>query len=147
MQPACHAPRLLHLRLGGVIVRPGYARATLGMAPDVPPLRAAEPPPHATPPNTSQHLPTPAAQLTEGRSAADLAELVRRIRVVHAASLNGQNRKGLQLLYGILVQHFASLAGGGRGGQAAALPHLDALVQPLLELTPQVGPRMHAVQP
>lgn len=83
------------------------------------------------------HLPL---QLTQGRSAADLAELIRRIRVVHAAALGGQNRKGLQLLYGILVQHFASLAGGGGGGQAPSLQHLDALVPPLLELTPQVGP-------
>ena len=56
------------------------------------------------------------------------------MRVVHAASLNTGNRKGLQLLYGILVQHFASLAG------AAELPleHLDALVGHLVELTPQV---------
>ena len=53
---------------------------------------------------------------------------------MHAASLNTENRKKLQLLYGILVQHFASLAG------AAELPleHLDALVGHLAELTPQV---------
>lgn len=43
-------------------------------------------------------------QLAAGRSAADLGELIRRIRVVHAAALNSENRKGLQLLYGILVQ-------------------------------------------
>lgn len=29
---------------------------------------------------------------------------MRRMRVVHAAALNSENRKGLQLLYGILVQ-------------------------------------------
>ncbi len=51
-------------------------------------------------------------QLAAGRSAADLGELVRRMRVVHAAALNSENRKGLQLLYGILVQV-------GRGWMAA----------------------------
>lgn len=70
-----------------------------------------------------------------GRGAADLGEAVRRIRVVHAAALNGEARKGLQLFYGILVQHFASLAGGSG---PLPLAHLDALVAPLVELTPQV---------
>ena len=50
---------------------------------------------------------------------------MRRIRVVHAASLNGENRKRLQLLYGILVQHFASLA-GSRGW--LPMEQLDALL-------------------
>lgn len=71
-----------------------------------------------------------------------------RIRVVHAASLNAEHRQGLQLLYGILVQHFASLAGSaslagddvaGDGGRRLPLAHLDALVPHLVELTPQVG--------
>jgi hypothetical protein len=79
----------------------------------------------------------PAFQLADGRSAADLAELVRRLRVVHAPTLNSGARKGLQLLYGTLVQHFASLA--GRAGGAIPLEHLDALVPHLVELTPQVG--------
>lgn len=74
-------------------------------------------------------------QLVAGRSAADLGELVRRMRVVHAASLGGDSRKRLQLLYGVLVQHFACLAGA-----EGTLPmgHLDALVPHLVELTPQV---------
>ncbi|KAL4451742.1 hypothetical protein ABPG75_007404 [Micractinium tetrahymenae] len=118
-------------------------KAAVAAAPAPPATKAAP----ALPPGVSADLPyTPPlpdsyeafAKLVEGRSAADLAELIRRMRVVHAASLNGQNRKGLQLLYGILVQHFASLAGGGRGGRAPPMAHLDALVQPLLELTPQV---------
>ncbi|PRW57304.1 Nucleolar 14 [Chlorella sorokiniana] len=106
----------------------------------------------ALPPGVSADLPyTPPmpdsyeafAQLAAGRSAADLGELVRRMRVVHAAALNSESRKGLQLLYGILVQHFASLAGGSAEVDAAAgsklpLQHLDALVPHLVELTPQV---------
>lgn len=81
----------------------------------------------------------PGPQLAAGRSPADLSELVRRIRVVHSRQLGADSRKGLQLLYGFLVQHFASLAGGGGGmGGAPSLEHLDALVPHLVELTPQV---------
>lgn len=71
----------------------------------------------------------------QGLPAADLGELVRRVRAYNAAALTTEHRKKLQLLYGILVQHFASLAG------AAPLPlaSLDALVPHLIEMTPQVG--------
>ena len=96
---------------------------------------------HTTPCCSGDACPTgpmlgAAVQLAGGRGAADLGELVRRVRVVHAASLNSDSRKRLQLLYGILVQHFASLAGQAGG---PPLAHLDALVPHLVELTPQVG--------
>lgn len=104
---------------------PAAARAPLpaGVSPDLP----------YTPPLPASY--DAFAELAAGRGAADLGELVRRIRVVHAAALSAHSRKGLQLLYGILVQHFASLA----GGRELPLAHLDALVPHLVELTPQVG--------
>lgn len=109
-------------------------------------------------PPTRPLLPTklllPTRLLAQGLSAADLGELVRRIRAYNAPKLTTEHRKGLQLLYGVLVQHFAALAGGGQarlaqqGEQAQqgrqggiSMAHLDALVPHLIDMTPQVGTR------
>lgn len=81
-------------------------------------------------PDTYEQL----ARMAEGLSAPDLRELVSRIRAFNAPLLTSQSRKRLQLLYGFLVQHFATLA----GRTPLSLPHLDALVPHLVDMTPQV---------
>ena len=74
------------------------------------------------------------AAAAAGLGPRDLGELVRRMRVCHLAQLSTDNRKSAQLLYGLLVQHFASLA----GGTPPPLGHLDALLPHLLQMTAQV---------
>ena len=98
---------------------PAAAAAAPGALPFTPPL-----------PETYEEF----SALAAGLGAEDLGELVSRIRAYNAAALTTENRRGMQLLYGVLTQHFASLAG------AAPLPlgHLDALLPHLLELTPMV---------
>lgn len=67
-------------------------------------------------------------------SAEDLGELLRRIRGFNATALSTEGRKKTQVLYGCVVQHYVSLA----GAVPLSLPHLDALLPHILDLTPQV---------
>eukprot|EP00798_Chlamydomonas_sp_ICE-L_P032118 gene32118-16637_t len=72
--------------------------------------------------------------LVGGRSAEDLVTAVQRIRAFNAASLAADSKRGLQEFYGILVQHFALLA----GELPVPIGHLDAMVPMLLAMTQEV---------
>ncbi|DBA84060.1 TPA: hypothetical protein ACH3X1_006541 [Trebouxia sp. C0004] len=74
------------------------------------------------------------AQLVQGHSPGKLRLIVQRIRVCNAIALATDNRRKLQVFYGILVQHFAILA------STASLPMqaLDVLTVHILELTAEV---------
>lgn len=74
------------------------------------------------------------AAVAEDLSAEDLGELLRRIRGFNATALSTEGRKKTQVLYGCVVQHYVSLA----GAVPLSLPHLDALLPHILDLTPQV---------
>ncbi|WIA18434.1 hypothetical protein OEZ85_009894 [Tetradesmus obliquus] len=73
------------------------------------------------------------AALVGGRPAQQLALAVQRIRVYNAAALATDSKRKLQVFYGILVQHFALLA----GQQPCPTAHLDTLTTVLLQLTPE----------
>ena len=72
--------------------------------------------------------------MVAGLSAADLGEMLRRIRAFNAAALSIDGRKKTQTLYGCIVQHYVI--------SAAAVPLrmdvLDAMLPHILDLTPQV---------
>ncbi|KAK9815549.1 hypothetical protein WJX72_005610 [[Myrmecia] bisecta] len=74
------------------------------------------------------------AAVVEGRSAQDLKLIVQRIRACNAVALATDNRRKMQVLYGLLVQHFVMLA------DSSPLPtaHLDAMTVHILEMTPEV---------
>jgi len=69
-----------------------------------------------------------------GRSAADLSHVITRICACHAIALAPENRRKLQVFFGVLLVHFESLA------QQAPLPqgHLDVMVPHLLALCREV---------
>ena len=69
--------------------------------------------------------------LVEGRAPEELAQAVQRIRACNAPELMAGTRRGLQEFYGIVAQHFAGLA----AQMPVPLQHLDALVQPLLDMS------------
>ncbi|GLC45018.1 hypothetical protein PLESTB_001743300 [Pleodorina starrii] len=74
------------------------------------------------------------AALVNGRPAEDLATAIGRIRAFNAVALATDNKRKMQELYGILVQHFALEA----GKSPLPVPSLDVLTRVLLELTPEV---------
>jgi nucleolar protein 14 len=74
------------------------------------------------------------AAMASGLGPQQLSELLRRVRAFHAPALNSGGRKKLQALYGVVAQHFSTLA----AARPPALAHLDTLVPHLLELTPVV---------
>ncbi|KAF5835653.1 nucleolar protein 14 [Dunaliella salina] len=74
------------------------------------------------------------AALVRGRSAEDLATIISRIRGFNATALASDSKRGLQVFYGMLIQHFAILA----GERPVPLAHLDAMVPLLLPMTAEV---------
>ncbi|CAL8463440.1 g2974 [Coccomyxa elongata] len=75
------------------------------------------------------------AKLVNGRSAEELSLAIQRIRICSdALALASGNRKKMQVFYGILVQHFAMLA----GSVPLPMDHLDALTVHLLDITGEV---------
>ena len=72
--------------------------------------------------------------LVDGRSAEDLSHVVSRIAACHAISLSSDNRRKMQVFFGILLVHVEVLA------QQSPIPqrHLDALVPHLLSLSREV---------
>ncbi|DBA90017.1 TPA: hypothetical protein ACH3X2_004286 [Trebouxia sp. C0005] len=74
------------------------------------------------------------AQLVQGHSPSKLRLIIQRIRVCNAIALATDNRRKLQVFYGILVQHFAILA----GASPVSMQALDVLTVHILELTAEV---------
>jgi nucleolar protein 14 len=68
------------------------------------------------------------ARWVTGRSADDMSSVIKRICACHAIALGPDNRRKMQVFFGVLLVHFDVLA------QEAPLPqsHLDALVPHLL---------------
>eukprot|EP00250_Pteridium_aquilinum_P014439 c21988_g1_i1 orf=84-2915(+) len=69
--------------------------------------------------------------LVDGRSISDLLVVIQRIRTCNSIRLAAENRKKMQVFYGILLQYFASVG----GGKVPALDRLNALVKPLIEMS------------
>mmetsp|Transcript_6537 Transcript_6537/g.18229 ORF Transcript_6537/g.18229 Transcript_6537/m.18229 type:complete len:933 (-) Transcript_6537:161-2959(-) len=72
--------------------------------------------------------------LVHGRSAEELEAIVSRIRVTNALALSQDNRRKLQVLYGILVQHFVILA----GQSPLPLQQMDVVTSALQKMTTEV---------
>lgn len=69
--------------------------------------------------------------LVDNRSIDDLLVAIQRIRTCNSIRLAAENRRKMQVFYGILLQYFASVA----GGKSPVLDRLNALVKPLIEMT------------
>ncbi|KAL2940753.1 Nucleolar protein 14 [Bienertia sinuspersici] len=72
--------------------------------------------------------------LFQDRSSDDIIEAVRRIRVYNAIALAAENRKKMQVFYGLLLQYFATLA----NQKPLKLQLLNLLVKPLMEMSTEV---------
>lgn len=69
--------------------------------------------------------------LVEGLAITDMLTIIQRIRTCNSIRLAAANRRKMQVFYGVLLQYFASIA----GGRASSLDRLNALVKPLLEMS------------
>ncbi|KAF9624425.1 hypothetical protein IFM89_011433 [Coptis chinensis] len=69
--------------------------------------------------------------LLEGRSDSEVLEAINRIRVYHAISLAAENRKKMQVFYGVLLQYFAVVA----NKKPLNFKLLNLLVKPLMEMS------------
>jgi nucleolar protein 14 len=73
-------------------------------------------------------------ELVDGRSADDLSHVISRITTCHSISLSSENRRKMQIFFGVLLVHLEVLA------LQAPLPrrHLDVLIPHLLSLSREV---------
>ncbi|CAG7893135.1 unnamed protein product [Brassica rapa] len=72
--------------------------------------------------------------LVEGRSNADVVTIVNRIRTTDSIKLAAENRKKMQVFYGILLQYFAVLA----NKKPLNIELLNMLVKPLIEMSGEI---------
>eukprot|EP00897_Mesotaenium_endlicherianum_P006282 jgi/Mesen1/5682/ME000288S04895 len=70
-------------------------------------------------------------RLVDGRSTDEMVTAVQRIRACNAISLAAENRRKMQIFYGVLLQYFAALAGEA----PLDMRRIDALTRPLVELS------------
>ncbi|MCO5559962.1 hypothetical protein L7F22_013566 [Adiantum nelumboides] len=69
--------------------------------------------------------------LVDGRPISDLLAIIQRIRTCNSIRLAAENRRKMQVFYGVVLQYFASVA----GGRLPSLDRLNALVRPLIEMS------------
>ncbi|KAL2233489.1 UNVERIFIED_CONTAM: Nucleolar protein 14 [Sesamum indicum] len=72
--------------------------------------------------------------LLENRSDDQILEAIRRIRAYNAITIAAENRKKMQLFYGILLQYFAVLA----NKRPLNFKLLNMLVKPLMEMSTEI---------
>ncbi|KAK9277046.1 hypothetical protein L1049_006585 [Liquidambar formosana] len=72
--------------------------------------------------------------LLENRSNDDIVAAINRIRVCNAISLKAENRKKIQVFYGVLLQYFALLA----NKRPLNFKLLNLLVKPLMEMSVEI---------
>eukprot|EP00249_Psilotum_nudum_P014714 c24961_g1_i1 orf=114-2843(+) len=70
-------------------------------------------------------------ELVDNRSVEELAVAIQRIRTCNAICLATENRRKMQIFYGILLQYFATLA----DENPFSLDRVNALVKPLMEMS------------
>ncbi|XP_068665548.1 uncharacterized protein [Aristolochia californica] len=69
--------------------------------------------------------------LLENRSASEVAEAITRIRACNAVRLAAENRKKMQVFYGVLLQYYATVA----NKKPLNLNSINLLVNPLVEMS------------
>ncbi|XP_030511776.1 nucleolar protein 14 isoform X1 [Rhodamnia argentea] len=72
--------------------------------------------------------------LLENRSNSDIILLISRIRASNAIALAAENRKKMQVFYGVLLQYFAILA----SKKPLNFQSLNMLVKPLVEMSTEI---------
>ncbi|PIN20344.1 Nucleolar protein involved in 40S ribosome biogenesis [Handroanthus impetiginosus] len=72
--------------------------------------------------------------LLENRSDDHIVEAIRRIRTFNAISIAAENRKKMQVFYGVLLQYFAVLA----NKKPLNFKLLNMLVKPLMEMSSEI---------
>ncbi|XP_030449265.1 uncharacterized protein LOC115671769 isoform X1 [Syzygium oleosum] len=72
--------------------------------------------------------------LLENRSNSDIVLLITRIRASNAIALAAENRKKMQVFYGVLLQYFAVLA----SKKPLNFQLLNMLVKPLIEMSTEI---------
>ncbi|CAA2945074.1 nucleolar 14 [Olea europaea subsp. europaea] len=72
--------------------------------------------------------------LLDNRSGDQIVEAIRRIRTFNAISVAVENRKKMQVFYGVLLQYFAVLA----NKKPLNIKLLNLLVKPLLEMSSEI---------
>ncbi|KAL5683175.1 hypothetical protein ACJX0J_009560, partial [Zea mays] len=71
------------------------------------------------------------SSLLDGRSEAEIIEIISRIRACNSIRLAAENRRKMQVFYGVLLQYFAVLA----TQSPVKFRIIDILVKPLIEMS------------
>ncbi|KAL6599524.1 hypothetical protein ACP70R_045661 [Stipagrostis hirtigluma subsp. patula] len=71
------------------------------------------------------------SSLLDGRSETEIMEIIRRIRTCNSIRLAAENRRKMQVFYGVLLQYFAVLA----TQSPVKFKIIDTLVKPLIEMS------------
>ncbi|XP_066325626.1 uncharacterized protein [Miscanthus floridulus] len=71
------------------------------------------------------------SSLLDGRSEAEIIEIISRIRTCNSIRLAAENRRKMQVFYGVLLQYFAILA----TESPVKFRIIDTLVKPLIEMS------------
>jgi len=71
------------------------------------------------------------SSLLDGRSEAEIVEIISRIRTCNSIRLAAENRRKMQVFYGVLLQYFATLA----TQSPVKFRIIDTLVKPLIEMS------------
>ncbi|KAF8722066.1 hypothetical protein HU200_022698 [Digitaria exilis] len=71
------------------------------------------------------------SSLLDGRSEAEIIEIISRIRTCNSIRLAAENRRKMQVFYGVLLQYFAVLA----TQSPVKFKTIDTLVKPLIEMS------------
>lgn len=74
------------------------------------------------------------SSLLENRSNGDVVEIINRIRANNSIKLAAENRKKIQVFYGVLLQYFAVLA----NRKPLNFELLNLLVKPLMEMSVEI---------
>ncbi|KAG8383019.1 hypothetical protein BUALT_Bualt05G0140300 [Buddleja alternifolia] len=74
------------------------------------------------------------SELIENRSEDQIVEAIRRIRTFNAISIAAENRKKMQVFYGVLLQYFAVLA----NKKPLNFKLINMLVKPLMEMSTEI---------
>ncbi|XVF85775.1 hypothetical protein PTKIN_Ptkin17bG0144500 [Pterospermum kingtungense] len=74
------------------------------------------------------------SSLLENRSNGDIVEIINRIRANNSIKLAAENRKKIQVFYGVLLQYFAVLA----NKKPLNFELLNLLVKPLMEMSVEI---------
>ncbi|GJN18624.1 hypothetical protein PR202_gb05800 [Eleusine coracana subsp. coracana] len=113
-------------KINGKVVKKG-SHTSKGESDEKPPIKDGSLPFVIDAPKNLKDL----SSLLDGRSETEIIEIISRIRTCNSIRLAAENRRKMQVFYGVLLQYFAVVA----TQSPVKFKIIDALVKPLIEMS------------